>query len=114
MKLKFIATGDSPDNYTFNGETIVATKDDVSDSFDLSSIAYGDRFLGVESSVLYMSPRHIIRDAVRDENGLLSVTLCQKATQGRWQGKDEWIDSNDYDPLESYIEDVEGDQNGSS
>lgn len=114
MKIRFIATGDAPESIAFNGETITVINGVVNDSFDLSSIAYGDQFLGVESEILLMSSRHIIRDAYRDEEGLLWVTLCQKATEGRWEGKDEWINSNDYNPSESYIEEVEGGQNGSS
>ena len=97
MKLKLISSYQSPDYYTFDGDVITAHSGDVSESFDLSALVHGDKFEGVEPDTLTLNPAHIIRDAYRDDSGVLHVTLCQAVGPGHWSESAE-IDSADYDP----------------
>jgi hypothetical protein len=97
MKLTIKSTGNSPDHYTFDGDTITAHSGDVSESFDLSALGSDDKFQGVEPETLDMNPAHIIRDAYRDDSGELHVTLCQAVGPGHW-GKSDKFDSSEYDP----------------
>lgn len=115
MKIKFIPTGNSPDYYNFSGEEIMAYKDDEQESFDLSDLEKGDKFEGVgkqtenedgeinREPVLDMPGSQVIRDAHRDSDGELHITLCQAVGPGHW-GESEEFDSNDYDPDTIYVE----------
>ena len=95
MKITFLATGDSPDYYTFSGETVTAHKDGIAESFDLSALEAGGEFTGVSIDALPLEPAHVIRHAYRDAE--LHVTLCQQVGPGHWRESAE-IDSAEYDP----------------
>lgn len=92
MKIKFLATGIAPNFYEFEGEKIKFN----GETFDLSNFEEGDVFEGIEGEIQGIR-------AVERIDGELHVTLCQKAPQGHWTGKDEYIDSTDYDPNNLYI-----------
>ena len=92
MKIKFLATGIAPDFYEFDGEKIII--DGI--EYDLSVFKEDDIFEGLKPENNY------IRDIKRID-GELYVTLCQKALEGHWRGRDEWIDSRDYNPNKLYI-----------
>lgn len=96
MKLKFLATGTAPEIYEFDGEKIIYS----GESYDLSVFEEGDEFLEVEDNG--------IRDIQRID-GVLHVTLCQKAPPGHWRGIDEYIDSSFYNPENLYIKEVNAD-----
>lgn len=97
MKLVFISTNNSPDYYTFDGDAITAHYKGDSEAFDLSELETGGRFDGVEPDKLSLRHRQIIRDAHRDDDGELHVTLCQAVGPGHW-GRSEEIDVSKYDP----------------
>lgn len=103
MIVLFKSTGNAPEHYSFNGETVTAHRGDVSESFDLSSIETGDEFQGVSADTLDLSPAHIIRDAYRDESGELRVTLCQAVGPGHW-GESAEMDASEYDPDAIHVE----------
>ncbi len=103
MKILFKSTGQSPNHYSFNGETITANQGDVSESFDLSTIQAGDKFQGVSVDTLDLNPTHIIRDAYRDSDGVLHVTLCQSVGPGNW-GESQEFDASQYDPDAIHVE----------
>lgn len=87
MKLLFIPTGNAPEFYQFDGETVYAHFGGVIESFDLSGLQTGDKFLGIaESNPLPqgLDVRQIIRDAYRDDSGELHLTLCQAVGPGHW------------------------------
>jgi len=95
MKLKFKATSTAPE-YVIQGETI--------NEFDLSAIERGGEFIGNEQT-----KEAGIRDAYRDEQGELHVTLKQSviASQYRnrradWRGGDE-INASDYEQGKCYV-----------
>lgn len=92
MKIKFLATGIAPQFYEFNGEKITFN----GETFDLSLFEEGDIFEGIEGEI------QGIREVKRID-GELYVTLCQKAPKGHWTGKDEYIDSNNYNTNTLYI-----------
>ena len=96
-QLKFKATGDAPEYYSFEGDIVTAYYDSFSESFDLSDLAQGDKFEGLTVETLELSDTHIIRDTHRDSNDALNVTLCQAVGPGHWQESD-WFDSTNYDP----------------
>jgi hypothetical protein len=102
MKFKLLATGQSPDHYTFDGETITAHQGGLQESVDLSALEQGDRFDGIEPEVLTLPGSQIIRDAYRDEHGELHVTLCQAAGNGHWRESLEY-DASEYVPGRRYI-----------
>lgn len=118
MRIKFLTTGDSPDYYTFQNEKVIAYKDGKQEEFDLSDLEQGDEFQGLEVEKLNIGHTQIIRKVKRNEYGELELTLCQKSPKGDWRGKEEWIDSEEYNkdklyienitPEEEVIEDVEG------
>jgi len=97
MKIQMKSTGNSPDHYIFDGDTITAHSGDVSESFDLSALGSGGKFQSVEPETLDMNPAHIIRDAYRDDSGELHLTLCQAVGPGNW-GTSEVFDAAEYDP----------------
>lgn len=92
MRIKFLATGIAPQNYSFDGEKITFN----GETFDLSQFEEGDIFEGIEGEI------QGIRSVERIK-GELYVTLCQKAPKGHWTGINEYIDSNNYNPKTLYI-----------
>lgn len=109
MKIKFLATGNAPTHYSFNGDVATAHYGDQQEDFDLSGLQHGDRFQGVSVDDLDLSPGHIIRAAERDSNGELHLTLCQKVIAAQYPGKKaRWregleIDAESYDPDACYV-----------
>ena len=124
MQIKFLATSKEAD-YEFNGETVKINGEEL----DLSKFPQDGKFEGVEGD-----ENRIIRNVERTDD--LYVTLCQsppvtkvtyikggKSTTlpadaeapdydnkiehrgGNWAESD-WIDSNEYDPNELYIKEV--------
>lgn len=102
MKLKFLATAQSPSYYSFDGEVLTAHVGNQQESVDLSELEHGDKFGGIEPEVLILPGSQIIRDAYRDEQGDLHLALCQASWSGRWQ-ESEWIDVDEYHPANIYI-----------
>lgn len=102
---KFLATGQAPDSYTFSGDVITAHTMQASEDFDLSGLAHGDEFEGVEPATLELPGTQIIRDAHRDEQGELHVTLCQRTPENIWEESDP-VDPANYDPNTRYIKNV--------
>ena len=82
MKIRFLATGNMPDSYIISKETI--------NGIDLSIIEHGGKFVGNDETRAAG-----IRNAKRDESGVLWVTLCQEVGPGHWT-ESEWIDADDY------------------
>lgn len=105
MKLQFLATGQAPDSYHINGETITVNNREKSEDIDLSLLEEGGVFKGVELDVIELSASRVIRNAER-RDGELYVTLCQPAGSGYWR-KSDWIDANKYNPDETYIQKVD-------
>ena len=105
MKIKLLAVGQSPDHYSFDGDTITAHVGEVSESFDLSVLEHGDKFEGIEPEFLRLPGSQIIRAAHRDEHGEMHVTLAKTAGTGRWQ-ESEWMDASEYDKDKTYILEV--------
>ena len=97
MKVRIYSKGDGPDHYTIDGEIIIANKGGQSESFDLSVLEQGDKFQGVEPNTLDFPGQHIVRDAYRDTEGELHVTLCQAVGPGNWSESAEF-DASEYDP----------------
>lgn len=98
MNIQFAATGDSPDYYTIEGEEI--------NGIDLSPLDHGGRFGGNGAT------RNAgIRDAYRDSDGILHVTLCQRVIAYQYpgrEGRSHWragpeIEATDYDPNQCYV-----------
>ena len=104
MKVKFLAVKESPERYSFDGETVTAHYRGGKDTFDLSAFKSGDALVGLETT-LDLDGGFIIRNIKRN-NGILYVTLCQKPSKGHWRGIGEWIDADDYDPNKMYIKEV--------
>ena len=99
MKLKFLATGQAPSVYSIQGEVITVGEE----SFDLSVLEHGDKFEGVEPETLDLPGSQVIRDAHRDDQGELHVTLCQQSpTMGHWR-ESEVMEAEDYVPGRVYI-----------
>lgn len=107
MKIKFLATGNAPDLYRFEGEVIKSFYGGKNNAFDLSVLRDGDEFLGIKSD-LDLLPPLIIRNA-RRVDGTLYVTLCQKSPKGDWRDAGEWINADEYDPNKMYIKEVDSD-----
>lgn len=96
MKVKFMAKARAPDVYELDGETI--------NGIDLSVIEHGGQFLGNDET-----QSSGIRDAWRDEHGVLHVVLCQRVIASQhpegpahWR-ESQWIDAESYDPEECYV-----------
>ena len=97
MKVRFIAGGIGPRFYSIDGETI--------NSIDLSPLEHGGQFLGNDETEAAG-----IREAYRDENGTLHVTLKQGVIASKlpgykahWRGTGEEIDTSEYDPSKCYV-----------
>jgi len=103
MKLHFLATGDAPERYSFDGDQITAEKGGVSETFDLSGLEAGGKFLGVTVESLPLAAGHVLRNAHRDSSGELHVTLCQAVGGGDWTEQDGEIDASEYDPATPYV-----------
>lgn len=88
MKIKFLATGNAP-SYEISGETI--------NGLDLSIVEHGGKFVGSDETRAAG-----IRNAERDSDGELWVTLCQQVGPGHWT-ESEWLDAEDYDAEEVYV-----------
>lgn len=104
MKLHFLATGDAPERYSFDGDQITAHRNGQSESFDLSGLETGGEFLGVSVDTLTLAAGHIIRDASRDSNGELHVTLCQAVGPNHWTEGEGEIDASNYNPSMPYVQ----------
>jgi hypothetical protein len=102
MKIKLLATGQSPTSYTFDGDIVTAHLGAATEEFDLTDLEHGDKFEGVEPDTLELPGSQIIRDAFRDEDGVLHVTLTEASGNGRW-AESEWMDAEDYHPANTYI-----------
>ena len=96
MKIKFKATSNAPE-YEIQGETI--------NGFDLSPLEHGGEFIGNEQT-----KEAGIRDAYRDEQGELHVTLKQSVIASQyperradWRGGDTEIDAEDYEQGKCYV-----------
>ena len=96
MKLKFKATSTAPE-YDIQGETI--------NGFDLSPLQSGGAFVGNEQTT-----EAGIRDAYRDEQGELHVTLKQSVIASQypnrradWRGGNTEIDVEDYEQGKCYV-----------
>lgn len=129
MKIKFLATAKSPVRYEFDVESILSfetyvpppeviegedpppepdpeapePETSIAEIFDLSLLAHGDQFEGVEPAVLSLPGSQVIRHAERDEFGELHVTLCQSTRGGGTWLESDWMDSADYEPGKQYI-----------
>lgn len=109
MKIKFLATGDSPEWYDFDGEKVTAHYKDKSETFDFSNFEEGDEIDHVESETILDIPFfQVVRSAERIE-GVLSITLTQKAGKGHWR-ESGWIDADEYSPGKTYIAEVTKDE----
>lgn len=82
MKIKFLATGQSPDKYEINNEVVTAFIGNETLTLDFSMLQTGDEFQGVETELI--NPQQIVRTAYRDELGELHLTLCQAVGAGDW------------------------------
>ena len=95
MKIKFKATPSAPE-YDIQGETI--------NGFDLSPLEHGGKFMGNEQT-----KEAAIRDAYRDEQGELHVTLCQSVIASQYPNRRaDWrdsveIDADDYEQGKCYV-----------
>ena len=118
MRIKFLATGNAPDKYEFEGEKVIAHYDGEQEEFDLSVIGHGDKFRltilegeeektlhGCEPEILALPGTQIIRNAYR-ENGELYVILCQTVTAGEWRESD-WMNWLSYSPGRVYVKGAE-------
>lgn len=92
MKIRFLATGQSPDYYTIAGEVISAHHGGQSEVYDLSGFPEGGVFQGADP----VNGAPAIRNVERT-NGELKVTLCQQVGAGHWQ-ESGWMETADYDP----------------
>lgn len=105
MKIKFLATAESPDYYSFTGNIMYVVKDGVKEEIDFSHFESGDAYEGLELERLDMSDEQIIRDAERKIDGTLYLTLCQKSDDGHWRESD-WMDSSEYQKGKTYIKEI--------
>ena len=98
MKIKLLATGQSPDFYTFDGEVVTAHKNNgISEEYDLSSFPEGGQFQGADTLDGIPAIRHVERT-----DGVLKVTLCQQVGPGHWSESD-WLESTSYNPDNVYV-----------
>lgn len=101
MNLKFLATGQSPDFYTMDGEVITAHYQGETQALDFSQLETGDEFEGLETE-LPLPPQQIVRAAYRDDEGELHLTLCQASGNGDWT-ESQIIDATEYVQGRQYI-----------
>jgi len=102
MKITVIPTGNAPEYYSFEGETITAYKAYLGESFDLSTVETGGKFVEAEVDTLDLPAGQIIRDVTRDELGELHVTLCQRTGPGHWLTGAEF-DATEYAADKSHV-----------
>ena len=96
MKIKVLATGQGPDHYEFDGDKITAHQGELSEMIDLTELEHGDKFEGAEPEALTLPGSQIIRDAYRDSEGVLHVTLCEASPMmGNWTDSG-WIAAEAY------------------
>lgn len=91
-QLNILATGRSPDYYTFSGDTITAHQDGHTETYDLGAFPEGGVFQGADPVNGVPAIRNVERT-----NGELKVTLCQQVGPGHWS-ESGWIDAATYDP----------------
>lgn len=92
MKIKMLATGQSPDYYSFSGDIITAHHEGVTEQYDLSAFPEGGVFQGADPVNGVPAIRGVERTG-----GVLHVTLCQQVGPGHWLESGEF-DSAQYDP----------------
>jgi len=99
MKIKFLATGNAPTHYNFNGDVVTAHYDGgLMEGFDFSGLQHGDQFQGVSVDRIFApAAGQVIRAAERDSSGELHLTLCQQVGPGHWEEGAEFDVAN-YDP----------------
>lgn len=94
MEIKIKAVGvPTPDWYEFEGDVITVHVGDVVDSYDFTNMPNGAFLTDAEP----VNGVTCIRDAIREEDGTLKVTLVQRVGDGHWEESD-WMDSSEYDP----------------
>ncbi|WP_108449356.1 hypothetical protein [Halomonas sp. BN3-1] len=105
MKIKFLATTQSADQYAFSENKVVAYEGDHREEYDLAGFPTGGVFEGSEGLPSGVS---VIRGVERVD-GELYVTLTQAVIAGQYPGrKAHWrespiIDAADYDPSICYV-----------
>lgn len=97
MKVKFLPISKAPSHYSFDGESITAFFGGKIESFDLSPVISGGRFVNLSVDELDLVSQQILRDVYRDSSGELHVVLCQQVGPGHWEEGPE-IDASNYDP----------------
>lgn len=107
MKIKFLATGMSPDKYQINGEVLTAFIGNETLALDFSLLETGDEFQGVETELI--NPSQVVRTAYRDELGELHLTLCQAVGSGDWV-ESPWLDAAEFVSERSYVGEVKNGQ----
>lgn len=106
MRIKFLATGDSPDFYEFSNELLTIHKDGVRESVDFSQLDTEDKYEGIEFDYIPLPYSQVVREAFRDGKGILHLTLCQRDGDGVWRESD-WMDSKDYIKGNIYVKEVQ-------
>jgi len=71
MKIKFLATAQSPDCYSFDGETVIAHYNGLSERFDLSQFSSRARLQGCYIPRVVMSLLYVILGVIHQVNCLL-------------------------------------------
>jgi hypothetical protein len=104
MKIRFLATPQSPDYYTFGDKTVIAHYNGQTETIDLTSFDEGAQFNSIEFDNLPLNYMFVMQN-VKKENNELFVTLCQKCESGNWT-KSDWINSSDYIQGHQYIKEV--------
>lgn len=105
MKVKFLATGDGPDSYSFSGDIVTVAKSGQSENFDFSLLECGGEVSNIDVDVLPLISEQVIRSVERDTDGELRLTLCQVAPAGHWR-ESGWMDASAYVADETYIVEV--------
>ena len=111
MKITVIPTGNAPSHYSFNGAVITANHGNQSEDFDLSALENGGQFGGVSVDTLELPGSQVVRDAYRDAQGELHVTICQKVGPGHWETGSEF-DVAQYDPAKAHVKLTDKDYSG--
>ncbi len=97
-QLNVLATGQSPDYYTVNGEVITAHHGGVSEVYDLTAFPEDGVFQGATPVNGVPAIRNVTR-----ENGELNVTLCQQVGPGHWT-ESGWFDIAEYHPDKVHVQ----------
>lgn len=103
MKIKVIPTSKAPTHYSFDGEKVQAHYYGYSEEFDFSEIEIENQLSDFSVDELGLDPMFIFRDAYRDSDGELYITICQQVGAGHWGFSESLIDSSDYDPSGVYV-----------